>query len=179
MGDKKFQEACLKTHNEFRKNHSVPALKLNKDISAIAQKWANQLAKTNSFSHSKDRDYKGQKMGENIAMKYTSSRDDFTGQQVTDQWYSEVTKYNFAASSGAGTGHFTQVVWKDSKEFGVGKAQTSDGKWLVVANYLPAGNFVGNYKENVFPPKDGKIGVPTRDETGKKEKKKKSKCTIL
>ena len=57
-------------------------------------------------------------------------------------------------------GHFTQVVWKSSTDFGVGKAQTKDGKWLVVANYYPAGNFVGRYKENVLPPVSGKVEVP-------------------
>ena len=58
------------------------------------------------------------------------------------------------------TGHFTQVVWKASKDFGIGKAKTKDGKWFVVANYYPAGNMQGSYAENVFGPKDGKIVVP-------------------
>ena len=86
------------------------------------------------------------------------------------------------------TGHFTQVVWKDSRELGVGRAQTRDGKWLVVANYRPAGNFLGRFQDNVFPPKDGKIVIPTREAKGGKEKGKKNrknktkkdrKCTIL
>ncbi|ELT97570.1 hypothetical protein CAPTEDRAFT_178888 [Capitella teleta] len=189
MADKRFLDTCLKRHNEYRKRHQVPQMKLNTCMSAVAQKWAEHLAKTNTFAHSKDREVDGKKMGENIAMKYTSSGDDFTGEQVTDQWYSEVQKYNFnGTGGGGGTGHFTQVVWKESVELGVGKAQTQDGKWLVVANYLPAGNFMGKYKENVFPAKDGKIDLLTQEgggakpaEKGKKEKgsKKKSSCTIL
>ena len=51
-------------------------------------------------------------------------------------------------------------MWKASKEFGIGKAKTKDGKWFVVANYYPAGNMQGTYAENVFGPKDGKIVVP-------------------
>ncbi len=47
-------------------------------------------------------------------------------------------------------------MWKSSQEFGIGRAQAKDGKWLVVANYYPAGNFMGRYKENVLPPRDGK-----------------------
>ena len=74
-----------------------------------------------------------------------------TGAQATQQWYDEIKDYDFARSSGRGTGHFTQVVWRDTREMGVGRAQGRDGKWLVVANYLPAGNFIGRYAENVFP----------------------------
>lgn len=47
-------------------------------------------------------------------------------------------------------GHFSQVVWKDSKEMGVGMA-TKGGKCIVVANYTPAGNYIGMYQDNVFP----------------------------
>ena len=50
-----------------------------------------------------------------------------------------------------GTGHFTQVVWKGSKEIGVGKSFGRDGRVFVVCNYLPAGNVIGRFQENVFP----------------------------
>lgn len=60
------------------------------------------------------------------------------------------------------SGHFTQVVWKGSKEFGVGKALAKDGKTIVVASYRPAGNMVGKFSENVLPPKDGKIILPVQ-----------------
>ena len=79
MADKQFLDQCLKRHNDYRKRHGVPAMKLNKSISAMAQKWADHLAKTNTFAHSKDRELDGKKLGENIAMNYTSSGDDFTG----------------------------------------------------------------------------------------------------
>ena len=50
-------------------------------------------------------------------------------------------------------GHFTQVVWKNSKNLGIAKARSSSGKIIVVANYEPAGNFIGQYVQNVPPPK--------------------------
>ena len=50
-------------------------------------------------------------------------------------------------------GHFTQVVWKGSEEMGVAKAKSSTGKILVVANYSPAGNIIGQFAENVPPVK--------------------------
>ena len=49
-------------------------------------------------------------------------------------------------------GHFTQVVWKTTKKMGIAKARTSGGKIIVVANYEPAGNWIGQYSANVPPP---------------------------
>ena len=50
-------------------------------------------------------------------------------------------------------GHFTQIVWKESKKLGIGKAQSSSGKIFVVANYDPAGNWKNEYVANVPRPK--------------------------
>lgn len=50
------------------------------------------------------------------------------------------------------TGHFTQVIWRDSTELGVGMARNRNGEVYVVCNYNPAGNFLGSFTENVLPP---------------------------
>lgn len=49
-------------------------------------------------------------------------------------------------------GHFTQVVWKDTKELGIAKATGKKGGTYVVANYNPSGNFIGKFSENVPKP---------------------------
>lgn len=49
------------------------------------------------------------------------------------------------------TGHFTQVIWRDSTELGVGMARNRNGEVYVVCNYNPAGNFLGSFTENVLP----------------------------
>lgn len=161
-----FEEDALNAHNQLRKKHGAQELVLNKEISAVAQKWAEQVAKSGKFGHSKreDRKYKSNVMGENMAMKYTSSGDDFTGEQATNQWYEEIKDWDFTKSAGTGrgaTGHFTQVVWASSREFGIGKAKAKDGKWFVCANYSPAGNLIGTEAENVFPP-GGKGAAPPK-----------------
>ena len=75
-----------------------------------------------------------------------------TGKNMTESWYSEIKDYNFRNPDEYGdTGHFTQVVWKESKELGIGYAKSRSGNYYGVANYYPAGNFIGNYKENVLP----------------------------
>jgi len=61
-------------------------------------------------------------------------------------------------------GHFTQVVWKGSRDVGIGRAQSRDGKWFVVANFYPAGNFIGRNAENVLPTRDGKVVLPAKKE---------------
>ncbi|KAK3593730.1 hypothetical protein CHS0354_013628 [Potamilus streckersoni] len=148
-----FIDDAVKSHNEYRKLHGVGPLKHAKDLSEFAQKWAEHLAVTDSFQHS-DCTHKGERIGENIACKWSSTGADYTGQQATDQWYSEISKHDFTKEPrSSGTGHFTQVVWKESKEMGIGKAKTSGGKVIVVGNYRPAGNLVGHYVENVPPPK--------------------------
>ena len=49
-------------------------------------------------------------------------------------------------------GHFTQVVWKKTKKLGIAKARSpKSDKVIVVANYEPAGNWIGQYKDNVNP----------------------------
>ncbi|KAK7473707.1 hypothetical protein BaRGS_00035034, partial [Batillaria attramentaria] len=149
-----FQEECLKAHNSARAKHGVPALTLAKDLNEHAQKWAEELVNKNMFQHSACM-VGGNRVGENIANKWSSAPGgaDYTGQEAVDQWYSEIKKHNYHSDGAMGSGHFTQVVWKGSKELGVGKAKDASGKVIVVANYRPAGNMIGTYKENVFPPK--------------------------
>ncbi|CAH1778698.1 unnamed protein product, partial [Owenia fusiformis] len=136
------------------KKHKVPALKLNSRLSSFAQKYAEHLASTGSFQHNKGL-FKGEQIGENLASKMSSRGGaDYTGEEVTENWYSENTKYNYnIEAQSQSAGHFTQVVWKGSKELGIGKALSKDGRCVVVANYKPAGNLVGHFKENVLHPK--------------------------
>lgn len=45
-----------------------------------------------------------------------------------------------------------KVIWKASKEVGLGVARAKDGSFYAVANYLPAGNLLGAFSENVPRP---------------------------
>ena len=73
-----------------------------------------------------------------------------TGRRVAEMWYEEVKDYNFGNPGfGTKTGHFTQVVWIGSRQFGIGKAKSKTGAEYAVGRYSPAGNFVGQFPENV------------------------------
>ena len=70
-----------------------------------------------------------------------------------DTWYSEVQYYNYSSPGYATyTAHFTATVWMASSYFGLGYCCTTDNlKCYVVANYFTAGNYQGQYVENVKP----------------------------
>ena len=41
------------------------------------------------------------------------------------------------------------MIWKESEELGVGRAKSKSGKIIVVANYDPPGNVIGQFAKNV------------------------------
>ena len=121
---------------------------LSKDLCNIAQKYAETLARTGNFEHSNG-EYKGDNMGENLFACYGMK---INGKTMTDDWYNEIDQYDFDDPGFvSGTGHFTQVVWKGSHEVGFGYAQARDGYYYGVANYYPAGNYLNEFEDNVFP----------------------------
>lgn len=169
---KEFRHEALTTHNKYRDIHGVPKLKMNDSLNNSAQKWADQLAKSGTFKHSEAKDY-----GENLCSHYSSISTEYSGTQVTDYWYKEIEKYEFRSKDfKRGTGHFTQVVWKDSKEFGIGKAITKDNKVIIVGQYKPAGNLLGTFHENVFPP-NTKARVTSAPAGGKQQARGRSDST--
>merc|ERR1711963_667416 len=115
---------------------------------ALAQEWADHLIAEGTFEHRPNNKY-----GENIYMSSGRAAQD-QAQGAVDSWYSEIKDYTFGKEPSWGgpvTGHFTQVVWKGSTEVGVGVAQEGS-KVVVVANYSPPGNYIGQYVDNVPAP---------------------------
>ena len=143
-----FHKEGLKMHNYYRALHHAPDLKLNAELCEIAQKYAEYLAANRLFEHSHAR-FKGASMGENLFMCSGYKPDGGAG--VTS-WYDEIKDYDFQnhCSTGGVVGHFTQVVWKGSQYLGIGIGQNGNS-YYVVANYYPAGNWVGQDAENVLP----------------------------
>ncbi|XP_029360577.1 GLI pathogenesis-related 2, like isoform X1 [Echeneis naucrates] len=147
---KQFAEEVLQCHNEYRKKHQASPLKLSSKLSREAARYAESLASTRILKHSVESS--GGRCGENLAW----ASYDQSGKEVADRWYDEVKQYNFNRPGFShNTGHFTAMVWKSTKELGVGKATASDGSSFVVARYFPAGNITnqGHFENNVLPAK--------------------------
>uniref|UniRef100_UPI00359001DF uncharacterized protein isoform X2 n=1 Tax=Myxine glutinosa TaxID=7769 RepID=UPI00359001DF len=139
-----FEVEFLERHNELRASHGAAPLSMSPKLNAEAQEWANHLAKSGSLEHSDTMH------GENL---YWKTGSDATGKAAVDSWYSEIKDYNFQLPGyQPNTGHFTQVVWCETLNVGVGKASTK-GQVFVVAQYEPPGNMIGgdSFERNVLP----------------------------
>jgi len=70
---------------------------------------------------------------------------------VVGMWYDELEKFNFRSGGfSMKTGHFTQVVWRGTREVGCGKSQCN-GLDVWICQYDPPGNVEGQYRQNVLP----------------------------
>ena len=143
----KFELDALNLHNKYRSKHHSPPLILNKDLCDIAQNYAEKLLQNSNkealYSFGK---YKGNDMGENI-FEYNDK--EVTAEMAINEWYNESKIYDFKKDFQNGTEHFTQIIWKNTKEVGFGLS-SKENKSFIVANYYPPGNFLGQYNLNVL-----------------------------
>ena len=133
-------EDLVTLHNKARAEVGVAPLKWSPTLAKYAQEWADELARTGKWEHRQ-----GNKYGENL-----SRGTGYTVLELVEGWYDEKAKYKPGTpypGVGFGVGHYTQMVWKDTTEIGVGKAVYTTGRLkgqlVIVANYNPPGNFKG------------------------------------
>lgn len=140
-----FRDDALNLHNQYRQKHSAPPLALSDQLNSVAQNWAQQMVNRNQMVHSEG------KYGENLYMSSNTKLSDTAAVlEATTLWYNENSKYNYKSGTfSPATGHFTQVVWKNSKYLGIGIARSSRAVY-VCANYDPQGNFIGQFIQNVL-----------------------------
>jgi pathogenesis-related protein 1 len=144
--------SALQVHNNARKEVGVALLVWSEKLEEQALNYAKQIARTNNYKHSNTRD------GENLAMFYeyeesnkikTYIYSDTPLYDASNAWYDEIKDYKYSKIKryriGMKIGHYTQMVWKDTKEVGIASAISKNGKVYVVARYYPAGNYLGEY----------------------------------
>ena len=144
--------SALQAHNDARKEVGVAPLIWSEKLEEQALKYAKQIARTNNYKHSSTRD------GENLAMFYeyeesnkikTYIYSDTPLYDASIAWYDEIKDYKYSKIKryriGPKIGHYTQMVWKDTKEVGISYAISKSGSVYVVARYYPPGNYSGEY----------------------------------
>lgn len=127
--------AVLEAHNRARAQVGVRPLSWNPRIAATASRYAENLARRCRLEHSRNG------LGENLFM---GTAGHYSPADGVRSWLAEGRHYDHRANSGHGktVGHYTQVVWGDSRELGCGYA-VGCGKLWMACNYNPPGNYVG------------------------------------
>jgi pathogenesis-related protein 1 len=128
-------QQMLAAHNSVRARLGLPPLAWSDELAQYARSWANTLIARGEFSHSGSSRY-----GENL---FEISGASATAYDVVSAWAAEVRYYNYRNNTCSGRcGHYTQIVWRDSKLLGCGVARNRTRE-VWVCNYEPPGNFVG------------------------------------
>ena len=141
--------------NMYRQLHDTPPVSVSNDISESAQSWADLLASSGDFRHSVS------KYGENLAMLYDDGKSDEEAfNRSVDLWYNEIDLYNYDNPGfSMETGHFTQLIWKQTTLIGGGISRNNNYIYIVV-QYDPLGNVGGLYLQNVLPLKTSSSPSP-------------------
>ncbi len=150
------QQAVIDLHNEKRHYYFENAdLHYSLELEAAAQAYANRLAKEGSFRHDPD----NQKLGYGENLYAHTQKSPITIQEAMKIWYDqEMPYYNYDDGSckegydnrgrRVHCGHYTQVIWRDTKEVGCANAQYKNGVfkggYVYVCKYKKAGNVILN-----------------------------------
>jgi uncharacterized protein YkwD len=144
--------------NAKRAKNSAPPLIYDESISRISQDFADKLLQENKNATTISLHHSGNaQLGENLAFFQGFGNDKIQLiKDAIDAWYAEIKDYNFNDPQfSPSTGHFTALVWRSSKKYGVGIAidEKRNNAAFIVMNFSPPGNIIGQFANNVFPPK--------------------------
>lgn len=129
----------LLAHNAVRAQVGTPPLAWSTRLALRAEEWAFLLIEQNRFGPRRDGVF-----GENVyELTGGTSLPLSSPAEVVRAWASERVNFNPATGSCSGRcGHYTQVVWRDTRFVGCGAARDSRRE-VWVCNYDPHGNVAG------------------------------------
>ncbi|MEN8213517.1 MAG: CAP domain-containing protein [Pseudomonadota bacterium] len=148
-------EAFLQPHNAIRSQHGLPALKWSAQLAGYARQWADHLQQRNNcnMKHRPRRGRFAQQYGENLfwtgARRWSDGRIElqtYSPEMVTHAWADEMRDFHYPGNRcrpGKVCGHYTQIVWRDTREIGCARAVCRDLSQIWVCNYNPPGNYIG------------------------------------
>jgi hypothetical protein len=136
----------LAAHNRERAMVGVPAMHWDAGLAADAREWAAELAATGQFEHFDEVSDDPDAQGENLWM---GTRGAFSPETMVGHWAGEKKDFvqgTFPANSRTGNledvGHYTQMVWRDTRSMGCAIVPNAEDDYLV-CRYAASGNVVG------------------------------------
>jgi len=134
--ESRFAREIVSAHNEIRAQVGVPPLVWSDRLEEIAEDWAKTLLSRREFSHRPNG-----KLGENL-FAITGARSSTA--EVIRVWANESRDYDYRSNRCRNVcGHYTQIVWSDTKKVGCAVAR-DNRREIWVCNYDPPGNWVGH-----------------------------------
>ena len=137
----------LVVHNRERALVKVPPLTWNDNLASAAKNWAEHIATTGQFIHDPAHtglSCTGPCYGENLAGFITGISEPEGGQYL---WVNEKSNYHGGPYDGdPETGHYIQMVWRNTHEIGCGTAPPGAGGLhysILVCRYNPPGGYPG------------------------------------
>lgn len=131
------KQALLKAHNRIRAEVGAAPLTWSARAEQQAASWAQVLSGRCELEHSQ-----GSGFGENLFMGTIGYYDELDG---VKSWEDEKRYYSGQPLTRAlvpRVGHYTQMVWPDTRELGCATS-TCNNIMILVCNYYPLGNYLG------------------------------------
>lgn len=140
-----FEQRILVAHNGERLELGLQPLNWNDALARSAQQWADHLAATGRFEHAPEN--RDTPQGENL---WEGTKGYFAPEAMVDAWVREKRFFRpgvFPNNSTTGrvedVGHYTQLVWRATREVGCAQA-SSVREDILVCRYAEAGNYIGD-----------------------------------
>lgn len=138
-----FEGRILAAHNAERKLLGIAPLVWSTKLAGQAKSWADNLAAKGLFEHSSNRDNAGENLWAGTSGYYGPEA--MIGAFIGEKQYFRPGKFPDVSSTGrwSDVGHYTQLIWRGTRELGCAKA-TGNGRDVLVCRYYPAGNVIGD-----------------------------------
>ena len=140
-----FNARLLKAQNAQRAALHVPPLKWDDSLARDARVWARELAVTGRFEHSPDSPDQEPQGEESVGRSPRA----FSPEAMVALWSAERRDYRpgvFPDNSRSGdvenVGHYTQMIWRSTRQVGCATAVGRHEEFLV-CRYSDAGNVYG------------------------------------
>ena len=148
--DNKAKARVIALHNEYRREVGVPPVRWSDIIQKSAETWALHLAENEGLNmvHAGS----AAKYGENLSGGpgvWSTDKDAYTALEYAVISFGSEKRYYRGKSIGADDGfyrygHYTQMVWRDTRDIGCAVAKRKDiAGYIVVCRYSPGGNHEG------------------------------------
>ena len=139
-----FDQPVLDAHNHERAILGLPQLRWNADLARAAAVKASDLARGGRFGHAHGQSYTGP--GENL---WAGTRGYYSPQAMVQRWADEKRNFrpgafpdNSVTGNVADVGHYTQMIWRATRNIGCAKA-ASASEDILVCYYTQPGNYLG------------------------------------